>query len=408
MKILIVARAWGYEGGIEQYLINLVKALHQFGHKSVIMYARKTDIPVKEQLPISAEYPIPSLDEFPDRYNIKDVEKVLKIVKEENIDIVYINEITNYAIIEALNTRKTTVAMLHGCQSTCLRHGVKTFYISRQICNHKIGVRCLLHGCFLSTHLKGKLWNKLNNIAKFQHRLEAYCKFKKLLVTSHYMKNELLKHGFKNGQITILPYPVESLELKEDSLNCDDNIVLFVGRIDRYKGVDVLLKTLGFVQNDFEAWIIGEGPSRKKYEHICKKLNLQDKVKFLGWIINDDLRNFYLKATLVVVPSIWPESFGIVGIEAMACGKPVVAFDVGGISEWLEHGETGFLVKRMNYRTLADKITLLLADKSLARKMGLNGRKRCLVKFNRANYIEKLMEIFQSAIENKKNKHKVN
>ena len=93
MKILLVAKIWGYKGGIEQYLINLVKILHQSGHKSVIMFAKNGEMPIEEKLPIDAEYLISSLDEFPNHNNIKDVEKVLKIVEDERIDVVYINEI---------------------------------------------------------------------------------------------------------------------------------------------------------------------------------------------------------------------------------------------------------------------------------------------------------------------------
>lgn len=408
MKILLVARAWGYEGGVEQYFINLVKALSQFGHKSVIMHACKTANLPEEHIPLSAEYLIPSLEEFPNSDNIKDSEKVLKIIEDENVDIVYTAEIKNYVVLRAMIAHKPTIARFHGSVTTCIRHGVKTFYLSRRICNHKLGLWCYLHGCFLSKQIGGGV-SRLSSVIEGKRRLEAFRQVEKILVACHCQKNEFLSHGFKDQQVIVLPHnPAEIPEIEEREMSYDDNTVLFVGRIDRYKGVDILLKALAFVQHDFNAWIIGEGPYLEKCKHLCKKLNLQDKVKFLGWVPNDKLRDFYLKATLVVVPSIWPEPFATVGMEAMASARPVVAFDVGGNSELVEHGETAFLVKRMDYRDMADKITLLLANKPLAQKMGLNGRKRCLGKFNRTNYIEKLIEVFQSAIENKKNKHKIN
>lgn len=408
MKILIVARAWGYEGGVEQYFINFVNALSQFGHKSVIMYARKTANPPEEHIPISAEYLIPSLEEFPNSDNIKDCEKVLKIIEDENVDVVYTAEIKNYVVLRAMIARKPTIARLHGSVTTCIRHGVKTFYLSRRICKHKLGLWCYLHGCFLSKQIGGGV-SRFSCVIEGKRRLEAFHQVKKILVTCHYQKNEFLNNGFKDQQIIILPHsPSEIPKIQERNMSYDDNTVLFAGRIDRYKGVDVLLKALTFVQHDFNAWIFGVGPYLEKCKHLCKKLNLQDKVKFLGWVPNDKLRDFYLKATLVAVPSIWPEPFTTVGIEAMASARPIVAFDVGGNSELVEHGETAFLVRRMDYRDMADKITLLLANKSLARKMGLNGRKRCLAKFNRISYIERLIEIFQSVVENEKNKHEVN
>jgi glycosyltransferase involved in cell wall biosynthesis len=207
--------------------------------------------------------------------------------------------------------------------------------------------------------------------------------------------------------VPILPFFVEIPALEENNLNYNSSVVLFVGRVVREKGVDILLKALSLVKNDFEALIIGEGPDHKRCERISKRLNLQNKVKFFGWVSNDTLHKLYLKATLAVVPSIWPETFGLVGIKAMKYAKPVVAFDVGGIADWLEDGETGFLVKQMDYKAMADKITLLLTNKLLAQKMGMNGYKKALVKFDKINYIERLIKIFQSVIltrQNQKNR----
>ena len=189
MKVLLVAKLWGYKGGIEQYLVNLVKLLHQFRHKSVIMYAHKSPNPIGEGVPVSAEYLIPSLDEFPNHNNIKDIEKVLKIIEDERIDVVYINEVRNYAIIRALNTCRPTVGMVHGCQCMCLKGGLKTFLLTRRMCEYKMGFACILHGCFLGRHPKWKLFPKFKNIVKSLHRLEAYRKLKKMITSIHNIKN---------------------------------------------------------------------------------------------------------------------------------------------------------------------------------------------------------------------------
>lgn len=398
MKILLVAKLWGYKGGIEQYLVNLVKLLHQSGHKSIVMYARKSDKPFEKEVPVCGEYIIPSLDEFPTGNNIKDIAEVLKIIEKEQIDVVYINEIKNYALIRALNKSRPAVGMAHGCQCICLKDGRKTFLLTREICEYKMGFACILHGCFLSRHPQWRFLPKFKNIVKSLHRLKAYRELEKMIVATHYMKNELIKHGFESEQVSVLPFFTEIPKLEENNLNYTNNVILFVGRIAREKGVDVLLKALTFVKHDFEAWIIGEGPDRKRCERISKKLNLHEKVKFLGWVSNDNIHKFYSKATLVALPSIWPEPFGLVGIEAMKYARPVVAFDVGGISDWLDDAETGFLVKRMDCKAMADKITLLLTNKLLARKMGLNGYERARVKFDEINYVERLLKIFQSVM----------
>ena len=101
---------------------------------------------------------------------------------------------------------------------------------------------------------------------------------------------------------------------------------------------------------------------------------------------------------MVVVPSTWPEPFGMVGIEAMAYGKPVIAFDVGGISEWLKDGETGFLVKLRDEVALAETLNLLLGDHSLAIRMGSKGREAVEKRFTPETHVDELLGRFQKEI----------
>ena len=101
---------------------------------------------------------------------------------------------------------------------------------------------------------------------------------------------------------------------------------------------------------------------------------------------------------MVVVPSVWPEPFGIVGIEAMAYGKPVIAFDVGGISEWLEDGKTGFIIKLRDEAALAEKLNLLLQNPNLALRMGTQARESVEKRFVPDIHVERLLSIFNKAV----------
>jgi glycosyltransferase involved in cell wall biosynthesis len=98
----------------------------------------------------------------------------------------------------------------------------------------------------------------------------------------------------------------------------------------------------------------------------------------------------YRDASLAVVSSVWPEPFGAVGLEAMRYGLPVVAFDAGGIREWLADGESGFLVPWMDRGRFAARVEELLADKALARRLGEQGRNRAREKFGFKEYIDGL------------------
>src|SRR6185436_12837217 len=90
--------------------------------------------------------------------------------------------------------------------------------------------------------------------------------------------------------------------------------------------------------------ILGDGNHRAHCERLCRKLGLEDRVQFRGFILRHELKDFYLESSVFVVSSLWPEPFGLVGPEAMRYGLPVVAFDAGGIKEWLIDGQNGYLV----------------------------------------------------------------
>ena len=99
-----------------------------------------------------------------------------------------------------------------------------------------------------------------------------------------------------------------------------------------------------------------------------------------------------------------PESFGLVGVEAMAFGKPVVAFDSGGIREWLIHGETGYLVERGDIKGLAEKLSLLLEDQSLVRTMGESAKVRLNGCYRKETHLNALQKIYEEVTRNRAGK----
>jgi glycosyltransferase involved in cell wall biosynthesis len=99
----------------------------------------------------------------------------------------------------------------------------------------------------------------------------------------------------------------------------------------------------------------------------------------------------------VVVPSLWPEPFGLVGPEAMAHGLPVIASRVGGIPEWLADGEVGFLFEPGDVQGLADRINRLLFDRALARRLGQQARARAGSRFTVPGYVDRFLELLREA-----------
>jgi glycosyltransferase involved in cell wall biosynthesis len=207
-----------------------------------------------------------------------------------------------------------------------------------------------------------------------------------------------LRNGFAAERIEIHAPVPRTADVTLESSFSDRNLVVYAGQIIRGKGVDVLLESLARVGVNFECLIAGEGSHRRYCEGLSRELGLSKRVTFTGYLPPEELQKCYSEASVAVMSSLWPEPFGASGLEAMRYGLPVVAFDTGGIKEWLMHGHNGFLVPRLNRREFAARIEELLRDKLRARQMGIRGRQFAREKFNFVQYIAGLETMFATLI----------
>jgi len=158
---------------------------------------------------------------------------------------------------------------------------------------------------------------------------------------------------------------------------CDGKLnILFVGRLEKRKGADYLLKAYEQVKRDIpnsRLIIVGPGTRlRGKYEKQVKKHSLKDVV-FVGYTNYEELPRYYKTADVFCAPATGWESFGIVLLEAMAVGKPIVASNIDGYASILTHGAEGLLVPPKDEKSLAQALTSLLNDEELRQKMGAKG-----------------------------------
>jgi len=148
-------------------------------------------------------------------------------------------------------------------------------------------------------------------------------------------------------------------------------LIVYIGRLKRYKHISVLLRAMRIITKRFpEAKLIigGDGEDMRHLKRLARQLDLTDTVSFLGKISHEEKIALYKKAWIFVNPSL-REGWGITTIEANACGTPVVASDVPGLRDSVRNPHTGFLVPFGNEKAFADKITLLITDSQLRRKM---------------------------------------
>ncbi|AEB11484.1 glycosyltransferase family 4 protein [Marinithermus hydrothermalis] len=184
-----------------------------------------------------------------------------------------------------------------------------------------------------------------------------------------------------NGVDTHLFRPVDPTQARAAlGLSPEDRVVLFVGALDaahRFKNFEGLLEAFARLALERKVLlVVGDGPLRRVYEDQARRLGVASRVRFLGPRAPQDLPPIYSAADVTVLPSIGVESFGLVLLESLACGTPVIASALPGVRTVVAHGSDGYLVPPGDVPALARALEELLADRARAVEMGCRGRAR--------------------------------
>lgn len=192
---------------------------------------------------------------------------------------------------------------------------------------------------------------------------------------------------------------------RELNIASEEVLISTVGRISRLKGQAIFIRAAGIVLKEIKNVsfiIVGDPP--KGQEHFLKELEelleelprVKEKMRIFSY--REDINKVYSASDIVVVPSTEPESFGLVAIEAMACGKPVIASAHGGLLDIVDDGVTGLLVKPADKGDLANAIIKLIRDQALRRKLGNSGLERQHRLFSEERYIREVSSVYKSTI----------
>ncbi|MDE6798639.1 MAG: glycosyltransferase [Ruminococcus sp.] len=207
----------------------------------------------------------------------------------------------------------------------------------------------------------------------------------------------------------ILPYGINPADylniqkipfLTEKATNPKSIKVFFTGRLVYYKGVDVLINAFRNVKNNCELFIAGTGIIESKLKEKVRKYGLNDRVHFLGFLPDKQLKQAFSDCDIFVLPSVErSEAFGIVQLEAMIYGKAVINTSLpSGVPYVSIHETTGITVQPKNSVQLADAINILRKNKNLRERLGKNGQKRVLEYFNEKNIIQDLYKIITDEV----------
>jgi glycogen(starch) synthase len=168
-------------------------------------------------------------------------------------------------------------------------------------------------------------------------------------------------------------------------LRFDPPVLLCLGRLDPLKGFDIALRAFASLATRWPGArlvIAGDGPARAELEQLTRELDLSARVVFRGWVAPDAVAAEIGSASLVLVPSLWNEPFGLVAVEAALAGRPLIASRKGGLVEIVRDGATGVLVPAGDAPALAAAIESLLRQPELARRLAAAGRERALADFS--------------------------
>ena len=387
MKVLFVHERLGAFAGAESNILATAGELKARGHAVGILHGPATGKG-------AAAWEATFADRFPLGRDV-DAARVLAVLEFFQPDLIYVHKTTDLEVIETLlGSGVPVVRMVHDHDLYCMR-SYKYNYLTRRACERPASPFCVVPcGAFLARNHEGRAPLKWVSYTAKVRELELNRKLHRMIVATRFMREELVRNGFDPGRIEIHPPVPRAGDPSVRSSFGDRNVILYAGQVIRGKGVDVLIESLAQVRAPFECYIFGDGNHRACCERLTRKLGLAGRIHFKGYVSPEEIGIYYSECSVVAVSSVWPEPFGAVGLEGMRYGLPVVAFDAGGIKEWLIDGYNGFLVPWMDRAAFGSRVEQLLRDKALARQMGEQGRGMIAEYYGFTHYIDALEKLF--------------
>jgi glycosyltransferase involved in cell wall biosynthesis len=418
VRIIICNKYYFVTGGPERYMFGVTRELQQRGHEVIPFSVAATR---NETTPYSRYFISSPVD--PDKYDARLAQqklspgaklriagrslysreayrKLRSLIRDTQADLVYALNFSNYmspSIIDAAyDTGTPMVVRLSSFDLLCANN---TFLRNGKICTecltgdkyHGILHRCVGGSLVASTMRVAAMY--YHDIIDIYRRVDAF------VAPARFMREKLIEGGFPAERIHHIPTFVDVGRFRpRPSETPDDGYILFFGRLAPDKGVGVLvdayaqlgpgappLVLMGFAERDEEARL------RKQ----CAELQLSN-VHFIGPRQGEEMVSIVQRARCVVMPSLWFDNTPNTIYEAFACGRPVIASNVGSLPEQVIDGQTGLLFEMGNPTALARQLTRLLRDGRLADQLGANALRLVHQEYSSATHVERLQSLFES------------
>jgi glycosyltransferase involved in cell wall biosynthesis len=394
VKILHINYTFGGGGGTESYLNLIIEALGARGHASEV--AAEEDFTSGSIAPFHA---LAETEEDAKRWRWRHGGRLRRIVRQVRPDLIHLHNTRNADLVRLATRLRPTIRTVHDHTVFC--PGLNKLYADGAVCDRTMGDWCLekYHrgGCLCFRHptpeIARHFLKRSRRLLRMHHRL------KRLLVGSAYMRQELERVGVAAERIVLNPFYVAIPETEDPSPADEPPLVVTLCRMQHpEKGILPFLDALARIERPFRALLAGDGRDLDMMKERARALGITDRVEFLGRVPHDKAQELLGRARVVAFPSTWAEPFGLAGLEAMARARPVVAYDLGGVSEWLDSGRTGLLVEAGDVDGYAAALTALIDDAGRARAMGLAGRARVKECFAESRHLDVLEDVYRGAV----------
>jgi glycosyltransferase involved in cell wall biosynthesis len=390
VRILFANDGLGAAGGVDSYLDAVMAALMERGHD--VAFTHVEQAPAGARMPAGIEcFSVPQ----------HGASGAIARARAWHPDLCFSHNMRSLAYERALLAQFPVVKMMHAYYGTCLS-GEKAHRLPSPVaCGRRLDSGCLLQ---YAPRRCGSL-RPMTMLRQYQWAWEQHAllpEYATIVVASAHMKREYAGNGAVDERVVVVPLFPSADDAPRIPRATDDaaDAVLFLGRMTRLKGGDLLVRAIAEARarsgRDVRLVMAGDGPERPVWERMARDCRVP--AYFPGWLSSAGRADALSTATLLAVPSIWPEPFGLVGLEAAAAGVPAIAFDVGGIREWLHDGYNGLLApgNPPSASELATVLLRMLTDRDRLRAMG-DAARQVAATMSLPRHVEQLEQVLAEA-----------
>lgn len=334
MKVAIATTHRRVAGGAESYLRTLIPSLNEFGHD--VLFCWESDAQASTERPIDEACGVPG-------HSLGSLEPLARIASFKP-DVVYTHGLASPALEGQLAARFPTLLYAHNFFATCVSGTKRWKSHPGRPCTRLLSPRCL--AAYLPRGCGGR--NLLKAVFMYRQASRSndnLDRFRRVLVASRYMEQEYARHTAT--PVHVLPYPLTIASPNGLSKAAPDAAVevLFLSRLTPLKGGADLIRAVSLANargsRPYRLHIAGGGPDASSLVELARALSVN--AVHHGWVTAENRDRLLREAHVLAMPSLWPEPFGLSGLEAGAFGVPSVAYRFGGIPDWLESGKNGEL-----------------------------------------------------------------